>query len=168
MKPVPGIQIEDQPEPVLFACVLVAEAANDGEPGMGAVAQVIMNRLHRPKRFGNTIKEVILHPWAFSSFNANDPNRAKLLELWHLEPQSYAIAEQIVSMADGGSLPDTVGPATHYCTNGLHGTLALWGHDDAQRIASGHRLAWYSKQAIESGITTQTAVIGRQTFGVTA
>lgn len=168
MKPAPGVPIEQQPELALFACLLVREAANDGEPGMSAVAQVVMNRLHRPKRFGDSIREVILQPWAFSCLNRNDPNRAKFLDSPTLDPNSYAIAEFVVSEAMGGALPDTVGPATHYCTNGRHGTLALWGHDDSARIASGHHMAWYSQQAIESGITTQTATIGRQTFGVTA
>ena len=168
MKPAPGVAIENQPEPALFACLLVREAGNDGEPGMSAVAQVIMNRLHRPQRFGDTIKEVILHPWAFSCLNANDPNRAKFTDSPHLDPNSYAIAEFIVSEALGGALPNTVGPATHYCTNGLHGTLALWGFDDAEHIASGHPPRWYSKQAIAAGITKETATIGRQTFGITA
>ena len=167
MKPVPGIAIEHQPESALFACCLVAEAANDGEPGMAAVAQVIVNRASHTTRFPVTLRGVILQPWAFSSFNANDPNRARLLDLWHLDPKSYAIAEGIVVQANAGVLPDTVGPATHYCTNGLHGTLALWGHDDTDWIAQGHHPRWYSKQYIDAGLTKETATIGRQTFGVT-
>lgn len=168
MKPAPGIPIEQQPQGALFACLLVREAANDGEPGMSAVAQVIMNRVARPKRFGDTISAVILQPWAFSCLNRNDPNREKFTRSHVLDPNSYAIAEFIVSEALGGSLPDTVGPATHYCTNGAHGTLPLWGHDDAEWIAKGHHPRWYSKQCIEEGITKETATIGRQTFGITA
>ncbi len=152
----------------MFACCLVAEAANDGEPGMSAVAQVIVNRTKSPKRFGKTAKDVILKPWQFSSFNLSDPNRAKMLDYWHTQPQSYAKAEEIVSRASAGALNDTVGPATHYCTNGLHGTLPLWGCDDASRIAAGKSPRWHSKQCIESGTTKETAIVGRQTFGVTA
>ena len=168
MKPAPGIDIEHQPEPALFACLLVHEAANDGEPGMSAVAQVVMNRLHRPQRYGATLREVILQPWQFSCLNMHDPNRATFLLSAVRDPDSYAMAEFIVTEAMGGALPDTVGPANAYCTNGLHGTLPLWGFDDSARIAAGHHPAWYSKQAIESGITHETATIGRQTFGVTA
>ena len=84
------------------------------------------------------------------------------------DPHSFAMAEFIVSEAMGESLPDTVGPANVYCTNGLHGTLPLWGHDDSDRIAAGHHPSWYSQQSIEAGVTRETATIGRQTFGVTA
>ena len=107
-------------------------------------------------RFPPGIRGVILQPWAFSCLLASDPNRAHFLDSPTLDPHSYAMAEFIVSEAIGGALPDTVGPATHYCTNGLHGTPALWGHDDSERIAAGHHPAWYSKQAIEAGITKQT------------
>ena len=173
VKPVPGIQLEQQPQAVLFAILLVAEAANDGEPGMGAVAQVVINRLKTPARFGRTIREVILQPWAFSSVMPSrgsyvNPLYGKLLDLYETDARSYAKAEEIVAQAMAGALADTVGPSTHYCTNGAHGTLALWGHDDAEWIAQGHHPRWYSKQCIEAGITKLCAVIGRQTFGVTA
>ena len=46
MKPVPGLPIEQQPEPVVFACALCGEARGDGRPGMEAVAQVVMNRVN--------------------------------------------------------------------------------------------------------------------------
>lgn len=168
MKPLPGIQIEDQPEAALFACLLVREAANDGEPGMSAVAQVVMNRLKRPHRYGDTIRHVILQPWQFSCLNLNDPNRARFLDSARIDPNSYAIAEFVVQEATTENLPDTVGPSNTYCTNGQHGTLPLWGHDDADRVSDGHHPAWYSKQALEQGLTQELATIGRQTFGVTA
>ena len=108
MKPVPGLPIEQQPEPVVFACVLCAEARSLGRPGMEAVAQVIMNRAADPKHhFGDSIKAVCLKPWAFSCLNANDPQRDHVLGYWQTQAQSYALAEAIVAEAMGGALPDT-------------------------------------------------------------
>lgn len=157
MKPVPGLSVEEQPEPVVFACALCGEARGDGRPGMEAVAQVVMNRVnHRNGHFGSSAKEVLLRPWQFSCFNRNDPNRAKMLDMWHADPASYALAEAIVSEALGGALSDTVGPATHYCT------LNLWGRDDADK----GRAAWHSKQEIEAGHTKETARIGGHVYAV--
>ena len=172
MKPAPGISIEQQPENALVPCVLVAEAANDGEDGMRAVMSVIINRVRRPHRFGATCKDVVLQPWAFSSLNGNDPNRAHLLDLWSRDPASFALAEtiyvQAVAALGDSASQSTVGPSTHYCTNGAHGTLALWGFDDSAHIAAGHPPRWYSQQCIASGVTKECSVVGRQTFGVTA
>lgn len=167
MKPVPGLLLDQQPDKVKFACTLVAEAANDGEPGMSAVAQVVMNRV-KSLKWPNTPGAVCSQPWQFSSWNANDPNRVKMLDFWQKDPKTYALAESIVEQAMAGALPDTVGPSTHYCTNGLHGTLPLWGFDDSAHIAAGHHPRWYSRQAIESGETKLCAVVGRQTFGTAA
>lgn len=162
MKPAPGLTIEQQPEPAVYAMLLCGEARGEGEDGMRAVAQVIENRLNHPRRFGDTVKSVCLRPWQFSCFNPNDPNRAKLLSMWESDPIAYGLAEKIVAEARAGYLPDTVGPSTHYCT------VNLWGHDDSDRIATGHAPAWYSKQAIEGGITQEVVRIGHHVFGVTA
>ena len=167
MRPVPGLAIEQQPDNALFACLLCAEAANDGEPGMSAVAQVVMNRVRHVGRWPGTIKGVILQPWQFSCLNPNAPERDRFLTAADREPDAYAIAEFIVTEAVSGSLPDTVGPANVYCTNGAHGTLALWGFDDSAHVAAGHPPRWYSIQCIETGITHLCAVIGRQSYGVT-
>ena len=59
-------------------------------------------------------------------------------------------------------------PFASACTNGAHGTLALWGFDDSAHVAAGHPPRWYSIQCIETGITHLCAVIGRQSYGVTA
>jgi len=163
VKPVPGLTLDEQPEPVVFACALCGEARGDGRPGMEAVAQVVMNRVnHRNGHFGSSAKEVLLRPWQFSCFNKNDPNRAKMLDFWHSDPKSYALAEEIVSQALGGALPDTVGPATHYCT--LVDTLGrpMWNRDDSDK---GHP-AWHSKQEIEAGRTKETARIGGHVYAV--
>ena len=154
MKPVPGLSIEQQPEKVVCALALCGEARNQGREGMEAVMHVGVNRTLSPhKRFGATLKDVFLRPYAFSCFLPSDPNRGKLLDLWETEAPAYALAESVVEAVLAGQVPSPVGPATHYCTK------ALWGHDDSDRIASGHHPAWYSKQMIESGATLETCLL---------
>lgn len=167
MKPIPGLQIESQPPPVVFAMGLCGEARGEGRSGMEAVAQTIMNRVAHPKRYGAGVREVWLQPWQYDCFMHDDPNRAKLLDFWQTEPASYALAEAVAAEALGGALSDTVGPATHYCAILLHGE-PLWDCDDEARILAGHRMRWHSHQAIESGITKETARIGHHVFAVTA
>ena len=162
MKPAPGLTLEQQPEAVLFACVLCGEARGSGYDGMAAVAQSIVNRSEHPKRYGATIKAILLAPWQYSCLNQNDPNRAKMLEFWFTDPKSYAIAEDVVMKATAGALTDTVGPATHYLVE------KLWGIDDSAHIAQGHPPRWYSAQALSAGITHETARIGGHVFAVTA
>jgi len=167
MKPVPGLQIESQPPPVVFAMGLCGEARGEGLAGMEAVAQTIMTRVSHPKRFGAGVREVWLKPWQYSCFNHNDPNRVKMLDFWHDEPAAYAMAEDVAARAIGGSLPDRVGPATHYCTLTVNGE-PLWDCDDSERIAEGRPMRWHSRQAIEQGITREVTRIGHQVFAVTA
>lgn len=157
MKPIPELALENQPEPVVFACVLCGEARGEGRLGMEAVAQVAMNRLKNPRqRYGSTIKDVLLAPYQFSCVNPNDPNRAKLLKLWEKDPRSYSVAEDIAAKALGGALQDTVGPATHYCVK------KLWNADHSEM----RRPAWHSKQEIDAGRTKEVCVIGNHVFAV--
>jgi N-acetylmuramoyl-L-alanine amidase len=51
---------------------------NGGMQSLEAVAWVVKNRAAQP-RFSKSITNVCLQPWQFSCWNANDPNRAKLM-----------------------------------------------------------------------------------------
>lgn len=63
-----------------LAATIWAEARGEGELGMRLVAHVIKNRAarNRVRAWGSGIRGVCLHPWQFSAWNRNDPNRAKL------------------------------------------------------------------------------------------
>ncbi|MBV6340182.1 cell wall hydrolase [Candidatus Magnetobacterium casense] len=55
---------------MLLATTILCEAGGEPELGKQAVAQVVMNRSNDKKhRYGNGLKEVILHRYAFSYLN---------------------------------------------------------------------------------------------------
>lgn len=64
----------------LLALLVWGEARGESDEGKRAVAHLVMNRL-KLKRYGKTLKEVILKPAQFSCFNLGDPNRPKLEKL---------------------------------------------------------------------------------------
>ena len=89
---------------LLGRCVY-GEARGEGHRGMAAVASVVMNRFHdHTKRYGGTLKSVILKPWQFSCFNANDPNLDKLAD--GLSGPKWREALTIARLAIDGLLID--------------------------------------------------------------
>jgi len=74
------MKLEDLPDKELMARIIWGEARNQGHLGKQAVGNVIMNRLNDPKkRFGKTMHEVMLKPFAFSCLNKNDSNLKLIL-----------------------------------------------------------------------------------------
>ena len=72
--PVLTQMVEPNPAEVrLLAATAWAEARSEGEPGMRAVAHVIVNRVGA--RFGDDLEDVIRSPKQFSAWNLGDPNR---------------------------------------------------------------------------------------------
>ena len=65
----------------VMAGTLWGEARSEGEQGMIAVGNVIMNRVAAKSWYGDHIKGVCLKEWQFSCWNDNDPNKQKILEL---------------------------------------------------------------------------------------
>lgn len=61
----------------LMALCLWREARGEERMGKRGVAHVIINRQQFPSEFGHSIRSIILRPFAFSSFNENDPNHIK-------------------------------------------------------------------------------------------
>ncbi len=92
---------------------LYGEAANESEAGQIAVVHVIRNRLLRgpARRFGGTPAGVCKQPWQFSCWNANDPQRPRLLALGTASP-TYLRLGAVVDKA--WQMPDTVKGADHY------------------------------------------------------
>lgn len=89
------------------------EARGDGPSGMQAVCNVVMNRVARGGWWGATVLEVCLKPWQFSCWNADDPNRAKIMNV-HPVDSDYAVALGLALKAINGSLPDITGGADSY------------------------------------------------------
>lgn len=100
----------------VVARTLWGEARGEGDDGMVAVANVIMNRVKSPiSWWGATPGTVALKKWQFSVWNDNDPNRVLIENVTDDDPQ-FARALQIAKMAVEGDLPDLTGGATHYHT----------------------------------------------------
>lgn len=137
-----------------LARTLWGEARGEGIAGMTAVANVVINRLTiaqryeadhpgRPEWWGDSIAAICTHPAQFSCWNADDPNRAKLLAVTLDDPQ-FVEALALASQAVNGRLPDTTGGADTYEATAL-GWCKSWGANKPPK-------------------NIPTAEIGRQTF----
>lgn len=161
-RPVPGLQIDQQPERVLHRLLLFGEARGEQDSGgtleataMLAVAWVPMNRTlrHRP---ATTLKEEILRRWAFSCFNPNDPNRPLLLHAPSLDAVSWERADTVVDLLEARLTLDPSRGATHYCA------VRLWGREPV----SPARPQWFERPEIEAGRTRELARWGHHVFAV--
>ena len=156
---VPGLTIEQQPESVVLRMLLYGEARGEHDAGgtleavaMLGVAWVVLNRARRKKMDPKT---VILAPWQFSCFNANDPNRAKLLNAEKADPISWERADTVADLFEAGLTTDPTNGATHYVTT------SLWSRPDSTVPQ------WYEQSVVASGVTKKTALLGHHVFATT-
>lgn len=100
-----------------------AEARGEGFEGMFSVACVILNRTKRPCWWSrergdgipdDTIEAVCHDPWQFSCWNADDPNRPRMLALTG-DDILYRAALTAVALAIISGKDPTCG-STHYMT----------------------------------------------------
>lgn len=121
----------------ILARTLWSEARGEGSQGMQAVANVIMNRAANPKWWGISPRSVCLHPWQFSCWNQNDPNRAKMLAVTAADLQ-FAEALEIAAAAIAGTLPDITSRATSYYAAGS--PMPRWAIHQKPCATIGHHL----------------------------
>ncbi len=96
----------------VLARTMWGEARGEGDAGMQAVCNVIMNRVD-DGRFGDGIQGVCLKPKQFSSWNTNDPNRARLISVTAADP-AFARALVIAQAAVKRQLVDLTNGALYY------------------------------------------------------
>ena len=106
-----------------LARTIWGEARGEGNPGMQAVACVVMNRLkvaREKKRFwwGNSVIQICQKPFQFSCWNKNDPNYRKLLGV-DASDAAFAAALTVARLTLEGALSDLTGGATHYHAAGM-------------------------------------------------
>lgn len=92
----------------LMALCIWSEARGEPLDGQHAVAWVMMNRLRRAPRFGNTLREIVLAPWQFSWFNGRSD--VEFGDLW----QAIDDYTQMVEAARAGTLPNPIGKRDHF------------------------------------------------------
>jgi spore germination cell wall hydrolase CwlJ-like protein len=128
--PDPNLPIEAQAEDVLLAMCIWGEARGQCDAARLGVANVVRNRVLNPRaRYGAGWRGVILKPWQFSSFNADNPqtlrneedvNRHKLLgPLKHAPKAVWESCFAIAAAVMAGTLEDNTSGATHYFDDSL-------------------------------------------------
>ncbi len=80
-----------QPAEVLLTMLVWGEARGEPDQGKLAVAEVVRNRVERPRWWGKTWHEVMLKPYQFSIFNAGDPSLNSLQDLFEGERRQRAL-----------------------------------------------------------------------------
>jgi spore germination cell wall hydrolase CwlJ-like protein len=119
-----------------LARTLWGEARGETKAGREAIASVVLNRLKRPSRFGETIEEVCRKPFQFSCWNDDDPNLPKLKKANERDP-IFAECVAIAGNAVQGILIDSVIGADHYHTAGV---TPDWSHGKVPCITIGNHL----------------------------
>lgn len=79
-----------------------------------AIANVIKNRLARPKRFGDSLQKVIFTPQQFSGINTSEWDKAINKNFTSKEQQVYDKFQNIARGVWSGIIQDTTGGADHY------------------------------------------------------
>jgi len=97
----------------IVAATLWGEARGEGERGMQAVLNVIMNRTKQD--FSKT-KDIVLKPKQFSMWNGvSNPEEASIqLAKKMCDDKTYQTIIRLVDLASKGKLPDITGGATFY------------------------------------------------------
>ena len=91
------------------------EARGEGEDGMQAVLNVMVNRKKTPG-FPKSLSAVARQPCQFSAYNDGDPNKIKLEAVDEGDLQ-YQEALRLAAWAQVGLLPDITGGATYFHSN---------------------------------------------------
>jgi spore germination cell wall hydrolase CwlJ-like protein len=101
-----------------------------------AVGNVVMNRLGRKTRYGNTLRDVCLQPFQFSCWNDNDPNR-KEIQAVTLDNPIFALCWHVSESLMHKKWPDLTKGATHYYAVSLP-KVPFWAKNPTVRI--GHHI----------------------------
>jgi spore germination cell wall hydrolase CwlJ-like protein len=105
--------VEEQDEDVLAVINIWSEGRGEGPEACQAIMHTVLNRVALQGYMGKTIKEVILHPWAFSWVKDNVCRERALSPLTHDKPSVWDMCAAAYSAAMGGSVDPTNG-STHY------------------------------------------------------
>jgi N-acetylmuramoyl-L-alanine amidase len=98
-------------ERFLLALCVWREARSESIRGKQLVANVVINRVH-DKRWPNTVRDVVLQPYQFSSFNRTDGNAV-------LFPHDDPAWDECVQSADIAAIGPAMTTANHYHVRGL-------------------------------------------------
>ncbi len=126
----------------VLARTIWGEARNEGTKGMEAVACVVLNRVAVAKKhggkywWGHGVIDVCQKPFQFSCWNANDPNRIKLIAVTDKNIH-FATALRIARRAVHGILHDYTNGSTHYHTAAVN---PKWAQGQVPEVIIGHHI----------------------------
>ncbi|SRR6266513_1401654 len=97
-----------------------------GEPLEGKLAQCwsVKNRVQKPGWWGRDWHSVILKPFQYSAFNANDPNATK----WPVEGPDWEQCQHVAETVMNEEIPDPTDGATHYFDTSISFPKS-WGNE---------------------------------------
>lgn len=102
-------------EVIVLAKTAYGEARGSCDDEVRGVCQVILNRVNKPGWWGRDIISVCYHPYQFSCWNKDDPNRAILLEVTFDDKDFQRVLGLALQVYSGKYL-NKVGKATNYHT----------------------------------------------------
>jgi spore germination cell wall hydrolase CwlJ-like protein len=127
------------------------EAPDEPDEAKAAVAYVIINR-KRSGNWGDTIKEVVTHPWQF------EPWMTRRSEMKKLSPNDsrYQDAARIADAVLTGHMPDPTAGATHFLNPTVvrqrrSGSLPPWARGEGQPIGRHTFYSPYEGSEISEG-----------------
>lgn len=138
MNPIPGLTIEQQAEAVVYRMALWSEARGEPVLGMLGILRVIENLA---VEHDTSMKAVVLKPERFSSFNDDDPNRAKMLTAWKDDPQGWDRVNTVCELYEGRGTVDVTEGSNHYYNPGV--VQPSWGRgspDWQEKTVIGHHV----------------------------
>jgi len=121
----------------VLACTLWMEARSDGQEGMQAVANTVMNRVNNPRWLDNNILSVCLAHKQYSSWNAGSTQIPLVQKAMENGDPLYNDALIIAEWAAEGALPDiTKGADSYYST-----TMSppFWARDNEFTVQIGRQ-----------------------------
>ena len=109
----------------VLAKTIYGEARGEGQRGMHAVANVIMNRVAVSEALGGFwwgvgVIGVCKAKWQFSCWNKSDPNLKQLNGEAIYKKLAFTVAENIAEEALEGNLEDITDGATSYHTSAVN------------------------------------------------
>lgn len=115
----------------IVAATLIGEAGGEGEKGMHAVMNVIVNRAKNSPDFIKGAVQVVLKPKQFSFFNKYNAGQQKIEDIINKAKQhpNWPKALEISLAGLSRKLPDITDGATHYhVSSGPSKVRPTWSH----------------------------------------
>jgi|SRR5215471_10021632 len=127
-----------------------------GEPFEAKLAQCwsVRNRVEKPSWWGNSYSTVILKPWQYSSFNANDPNATK----WPHDSPDWLDCQQAASQVLNGEVPDPTNGATNYYDTSITFPRAWGNENEWENTLNIGRLKFWKMGSAPLGVDESTQV----------